>query len=93
VSRIVGPAVNYTRTFMIGPDGSKEGWDISDCGDAFRNAFVAWLNAYRYSDGSSPLAWVVVQYGDDNGETLIVRHSDEIEASDEYTGPTNAGHP
>jgi hypothetical protein len=90
VTPILPATVNATRSFMVGPDGSKEGWDDSDAGDARREHFVAWLNSYRYRDGSAPLAWVEVQYGDDDGETVIIRHSDETLASDDYDGPALA---
>lgn len=78
VSPLLGPSVNDTESFFVAPDGSKEGWEMSDEGDAFRDAFVDWLEGQRYEDGSSPLAWVEVQYGDDNQDTRVIRHSDEI---------------
>ena len=80
-------AINTYVSFAVLPDGSKEGWDESDTGDTRRDAFIAWMNAQRFSDGSSPLDWAEVQYGDDEGETCITRHSDEHlaieDASDE----------
>lgn len=69
--------VNGYCHFTILPDGSKEGWEDSDEGDRQRDAFVAWLDGQRLDDGVSPFAWAEVQYGDDEGKTLIVRHSDE----------------
>jgi hypothetical protein len=35
----------------------------------------SWLQAARYQDGSSPYAWVELQYGD--GQTKIVSSSDD----------------
>lgn len=69
--------VNGTQTFAIYPDGSKEGWTTSDQGNVFRERLVEWLEEQRYEDGSSPLDWVEVQYGDDNRETKVCRDSDE----------------
>lgn len=66
-----------TRYTVTLPDGSKEGWEHSDVGDKARDSYTDWLKAQAYEDGSSPLQWVEVQYGDDNGETKIIRHSDE----------------
>lgn len=77
----VGPPmkspVNKYSTFLIGPDGSKESWTDSEDGDSCRAAMIAWLDNKRYDDGSSPLEWVEIQYGDEMGETVIVSHSDE----------------
>ena len=76
VTVIVRGTVNHYESFMVGPDGSKEGWDDSDEGDRRREQFTRWLDSQRYEDGSTSLKWVEVQYGDDNGETCIVRDSD-----------------
>jgi hypothetical protein len=44
--RLVTPlsetGVNGYRSFLIAPDGSKEGWGDSDLGDAEREAFIRW---------------------------------------------------
>jgi hypothetical protein len=69
--------VNDWHTFVVTPDGSKEGWGTSDQGDNARAMFVAWLESHRFEDGSSPFDWAEVQYGDDCKETKVVRHSDE----------------
>ena len=76
VSDIVGPVVNGVSTFVVGPDGSKEGWDTSAAGELLRERFVAWLREQVYEDGSSPLDWAVVQYGDDYHQTAILDDSD-----------------
>lgn len=77
VSPIVDSALNNTRSLLIAPDGSKEGWAESDDGDIRREAYKDWLLSCRYDDLSSPLDWVEVQYGDDERETKIIAHSDE----------------
>jgi hypothetical protein len=77
VTGLVTGVVNQESSFMVGPDGSKEGWSDSYDGDNRRERFVTWLDANRYDDDSSALKWVEVQYGDDEGETRIVRDSDE----------------
>jgi|SRR5216683_3332841 len=64
-------------SFFIAPDGSKEGWDTSESGDECRTLFIGWLNEQRFEDRSSSFDWVEVQYGDDENETIICRHSDE----------------
>lgn len=77
VSEIIQSPINGYWSFLVAPDGSKEGWQESADGDASRDTFVSWLEAQRYEDGSSPLDWAEVQYGDDDRETKIVRDSDE----------------
>ena len=77
VSAILKALVNDYTSFCVGPDGSKEGWAESDEGDAKRASFVEWLDQQRETDGSSALRWVVVQYGDDEGVSFVVTHSDE----------------
>jgi hypothetical protein len=78
VSEITAPVINSARSFFVAPDGSKEGWTESDAGDDRRAALIEFMDSLRYSDRSSPLRWVEVQFGDDNGETRITRHSDEM---------------
>lgn len=68
--------LNGWWTFAVFPDGSKEGWPDSGHGDKARSQFMEWLESQRHGDGSSPYDWVEVQYGDDEGETLVTRDSD-----------------
>lgn len=75
VSPIIHSPVNGYYTFLVGPDGSKEGWKPSDQGDAARAAFIAWLEAQRYEDHSSPIDWAEVQYGDEDGDDRLLGHS------------------
>lgn len=77
VSHIVNGVTNDVRSFFVGPDGSKEGWEDSDTTDEKRAVFVEWLRKYAYEDDSSPLAWVEVQYGDEMLRTRIVNHSQQ----------------
>jgi hypothetical protein len=78
VSNLLHSDVNGYRSFFIPPDGSKEGWYGSNLGDDKRHRFIEWLKGQNYEDGSSPFSWVEVQYGDDNKETKIINHSDEL---------------
>lgn len=74
VTPMLPAVVNFYRTFLIGPDGSKEGWEASDQGDAQRDAYVEWLDSQAYEDGSTALKWAEVQFGDDEGDNLVTRH-------------------
>jgi len=76
VTNITDEVTNGYRSFLIAPDGSKEGWDTSDKGDTNRNRIIEWLDAQRYEDGSTSIGWVEVQFADDDADTRIVRDSD-----------------
>lgn len=77
---LVGPIIpsitNGYHSFLIAPDGSKEGWDTSDTGNVAREVFLDWLDELRYDDDSSRFDWVEVQYGDDDMVTEVTRDSD-----------------
>lgn len=75
ISSIMSGINNY-KTFCVGPDGSKEGWDESIGGDSKRALFISWLNEQKHEDGSSPFDWCEVQYGDDERDNRILQCSD-----------------
>lgn len=78
---VIGPsskAINGVSTFLVCPDGSKEGWAASDEFDAKRAAFLEYLNGERYEDNSSCLAWVAISYGSDYREAVIKAHTWEV---------------
>lgn len=65
---VVGPGAEVTngyKTVVVVPDGSKTGWEDDVLGNEAREAIRYWLNEQRYDDGSSPLEWVEVAYGND----------------------------
>ena len=51
--------VNRQRTFVLMPDGSKEGWADSDRGDQLRAKFIA-----RLQDDHHTWEWVEVAFGE-----------------------------
>ncbi len=81
VTEITDKVVNGYRSFMVAPDGSKEGWSESDRADDARESFIDWLEETRYDDGSSLLCWVEVEFSnefEDYGAKII--SSNEIPA-------------
>ena len=78
VGEIVDSELNNTQSFLIAWDGSKEGWNDSDRGDAACDEYVTWLRSVAYGDGSSPLDWVEVQYGGDDREVIALAYGGEI---------------
>ena len=72
--QIVGPsaaAMNGYRSFLVCPDGSKEGWEDSNAGDERRAEFKKWLRDQSYSDGSNSLSWSEVVMDSDNFSARI----------------------
>lgn len=82
VSPIVDGRTNSYASFLVAPDGSKEGWDTSDEGDRARDRFIAWL---RENGAGGYFSWAEVVLGSDDSEALIERNAwdDEDSASDE----------
>jgi hypothetical protein len=88
----LGPALtNGFRSFLVIPDGSKEGWIESDVGAEHREAFVNWLNRQRYGDGSSPYDWVLVEYGERyvGKGAVVLDHTGRRKPSDRWKGPAD----
>jgi len=82
VSNLMGPAWEGYYTFLVGPDGSKDGHDESNKGDERRDQFVDWLTQRQCDYGKSSycrFAWVEVQYGDEAGQAIVIRHRDDEE--------------
>lgn len=75
--------INSYWTFLVVPDGSKEGWNDSELGDHRRLLFKDWLRSQRYEDGSSALEWAEVRYGSDDRDAEVVDHQwkDRLHAS------------
>ena len=77
VAPITPPVVNGYVSFLIAPDGSKEGWSDSSIGDKAREKFIRWIDSKRYDDGGTAIDYVEIQFGDDERKTKIIRHSDD----------------
>lgn len=78
-SEIVESPVNSYCSFLIAPDGSKEGWDESAKGDAAREAWKAWANAAYTNDGLY-CQWAHISYaGDESDDTKLVDQAARVE--------------
>lgn len=79
ISTMTKEVTNGYCSFLIAPDGSKEGWDTSNQGDAARDAWKVWANE-AYKDGTY-LEWVHVSFaGDEDRDTKVI---DSAERRDE----------
>ena len=77
ITELTPETMNGQRSFMVAPDGSKVEWPDSDDGNRARQEIVDILKCYSYNADSSPLKWVEVMFGDDEGRAVVVRHSGE----------------
>lgn len=59
--------VNGYKSFLIVPDGSKEGWEESDKGEVRREAWISWASDPE-AGGSRRVDWAMVRYGGDDPE-------------------------
>lgn len=66
VSDLLPSSMNGYRSFLVPPDGSKEGWPDSDAGDNRRADFRKWVKEYTDTLGWSPFEGVYVNYGGDD---------------------------
>ena len=75
VSALVPSITNGEASFLVAPDGSKEGWKTSETGDKMRDEIIAYLESLKYSDGGASFAYAEIQFDDDYGDQKILRHS------------------
>lgn len=55
---------NGKTTVFLAPDGSKKGWDTAEEIERLRDEFIGFLKTFDYEDGSSPINYVEVGYGE-----------------------------
>lgn len=79
VTPVTSEGVNGYRSFLVAPDGSKEGWEDSELGWRRRCQLIEWLRAGYLDDGSSHISWVEVQFGSDEPHSAVTRGSDRDE--------------
>jgi len=72
VSEIVDSPANGYVSFLVSPDGSNEGWSISNQGNEDRAHFIKYLRT------RSDLDWVEVSYGDDSGLPSRIVSCDDV---------------
>lgn len=71
VSDISDAKANGFRSFAVFPDGSKEGWQASDDGDAQRKQIVQYLRERDFD-------WIEVAFGGDYAEGRVVSAREEL---------------
>jgi hypothetical protein len=73
VTEIILSNINSCRSFMIPPDGSKEGWPESDEGDQRRDKFIEWIESQKYEDDSNSITYIEVDYNEKESTCNIKR--------------------
>ena len=68
ITNTVDARIGYMASFLVVPDGSKEGWPDSNMFDEMREAFKRYLKEQK-------IDWVEVVFGCDDGETYISESS------------------
>lgn len=74
---------NGKTTVVLCPDGSKEGWNLSDTGDMLRQQFIDKMTESNYSDGSNPWDWIEVGYGE-YGQSILRGNNKNCYSDSEY---------
>lgn len=72
ISPIIPGLINNYYSFFISPDGSKEGYDLSDDGDKIREKTIQLLNRYLSMDPTLELNYVELFYGDEDNAPQIL---------------------
>lgn len=69
VTNVAASGINGYVSFLVAPDGSKEGWSDSDDGDRARASWIAWArNAWK---ADVWIEWVHVRYSRDLEGALV----------------------
>lgn len=71
VSEILESVTNQYYTFLVAPDGSKEGWETSDLYDAIRKSFIQYLD-------ETDIQFIEVAFDSDNDMSNVETQSDGL---------------
>ncbi|HVD96982.1 MAG TPA: hypothetical protein VNB90_02180 [Cytophagaceae bacterium] len=74
IGEISESLINNFYSLVLYPDGSKEGHETSDDGDILRKKIIEYLIEYNQTHTSSPINFVELYYGADNGKAEIIHH-------------------
>jgi hypothetical protein len=77
VSAVLRAAINYGGYLSVAPDGSKEGWDVSDDFDRRRAEFMASLLVGRLLH-DHVMSWTVFGLGEDGEGPSIMEYHDPL---------------
>jgi hypothetical protein len=78
ISPIISGVTNNYGSFMIGPDGSKEGWETSKLGDKARKEFQDWV-----FESDTYVEYCEIKFGGDGDYDYIIRSNNKDLGFDE----------
>lgn len=71
VPEILESVMNQYYTFLVAPDGSKEGWETSELYDAIRKSFIQYLD-------EADIKFIEVAFDSDNDRSYVETQSDGL---------------
>lgn len=71
VSPVMDGEARGIRSFFVPSTGWPVGRGRAATDTDMRAVFVQWLDEQRHEDDSSSLAWIEVQYGDDEADSFV----------------------
>lgn len=77
--------VNGEKTIIMAPDGSKKGWETAKICDKIRRRFIHQFSKYAYEDGSNPISWVMIGYGE-FGQMVLMGNNKNYYSDETYAG-------
>ncbi len=63
---LIAQPLNGRTTLFMPPSGSNAGWPEEEEHERLRGLLIAGFEVLRDEEGCSPVAWVEVQYGNEN---------------------------
>lgn len=75
--------VNEKTTIFMAPDGSKKGWKTAEHYADIRDELIEFFKTFEYDDGSSPIEWVEVGWGE-YGQKVLRGNNTNCYSETEY---------
>jgi len=75
--------INRKTTILLAPSGSKRGWSTDYEISQLREVFIVYLKTFDYEDGSSPIEWIEVGYGE-FGQTVLRGNCENCYSDEKY---------
>lgn len=79
VSDVVKSKTNGYQSFFVAPDGSKEGWDLSDEHDARGEKLMDFIDSVAYEDGSNSIKYVEVSFDEYFDAEVTRKNADRVD--------------
>ena len=74
LGEITESLINNFYSFIVFPDGSKEGHETSDDGDILRKKITDYLELHNKTTKENPVNFIEVYFGSDDGTAGVLNH-------------------